>query len=123
MLKPLIFHQNELSPENFFLRSRIGAFEVQVSTRTLKELKRKIIFSKLNTRLWPSFGYITETLSEFMPKDELHIKLLDISIPLNEQDISHPENNFEGIKVILRPYRTTKLTLPVMEMENTSKFN
>ena len=122
LLKPLIFHQNELSAENLFLRSRIGAFEVQVSTRTLKELKRKIIFSKLNTRLWPSFGYISQTLSEFMPKDELHIKLLDISKPLSEQDINHPEKNMEGIKVTLRPYRTTKSTLPVIETENTSKL-
>ena len=120
LLKPLMFHQNELSAESLFLRSRIGAFEIQVSTRTLKELKRKIIFSKLNTRLWPSFEYILEALSEFMPKDEIHIRLLDTSKQTNEEDQNYQETKLGGIKVTLRSYRTTISTLPAIDTEYAS---
>ena len=122
LLKPLIFHENELSIESIFLRSRIGAFEVQVSTRTLKKLKKKTIFSKLNTRVWPAFDFVLGKLSEFMPKDAIHIKLLDTSKQLIEKDLNSQTMRLKGIKVALRPYRPNISTLPAIDTEYISKL-
>jgi hypothetical protein len=50
--------QRSLIIDNYRPEMRIGAFEIQLCTKTKGELKIDLLHSKLATRTWPNIGAV-----------------------------------------------------------------
>jgi len=50
--------QRALIIDNHRPEMRIGAFEVQLCAKINNELKRELLHSKLDTRVWPNVGTV-----------------------------------------------------------------
>jgi hypothetical protein len=88
IMKPLIFDHNEQTTEAVYLGNRIGScshyysflgcLEVQIYSKDSKgHVHKDTIFSKLKSRFWPSISTVVSSLSEFLPKDDIIIRLID----------------------------------------------
>jgi len=121
ILKPLIFDQTDESSESIYLRSRIGAFEVQLYSKNSEgEVKRQIVFSKLRTRNWPSVSKVVEDISNYLPTSDFLVRLIDPNLPQEENKYEGSNNRptsskkntqptkLKGLHVVMRPLRTNK---------------
>jgi len=121
ILKPLIFDQTDESSESIYLRSRIGAFEVQIFSKNSEGVvKRQIIFSKLRTRNWPSISKVVEDVSNYLPTSDFLVRLIDPNLPQEENKFEGSNNRptsskkntqpskLKGLHVVLRPVRNNK---------------
>lgn len=135
ILKPLIFEQNDESSDAIYLRTRIGALEVQLYSKNSKgQVKGHTIFSKLKTRTWPSISKIIEDITNFLPKDDFVVRLIDPS-PQHEENkqenlIDRPTsskksgqpNKLKGLHVIIRPLKSGKKGSALAESKKINKF-
>ncbi len=115
MLKPLLFNNNDQSEEAIFLRSRIGAFEIQIFSKNRKgDTLNEVIFSKLTTRIWPSIPRILENITDYLPRDDFVVRLIDPSFnpqtyhQEESKDSKEKPSKLKGIEVVLRPLRLSK---------------
>ena len=92
MVKILIKPVSKLDSENN--KKRLGAFEVQVSTKSKGSLKVAVLHSKLSTGRWPDISEVITKLSSYLPTCQLFITVFD---ELNQ------EKPLKGLKVGIRP--------------------
>lgn len=77
------------------------------------------LFSKLTVRTWPDVAAVVEGVSNYMPKDDFVVRLLDRnnSSPTldshrdtNEDSPQKGDSKLQGIKVRLTPHRISRMT-------------
>lgn len=136
VLKPLIFEQNDESSEAIYLRTRIGALEVQLYSKSSKgEVKRHIVFSKLKTRSWPAINRVIEDITNFLPTDDFLVRLIDPNSQHEENKHENSNNRptsskksgqpskLKGLHVIIRPLKSGKKGGSALtEMSTSSKM-
>ena len=92
MVKILIKPVSKLDPE--ISNKRLGAFEVQVSSKFNKSLKVEVLHSKLTSRKWPDISEVVSKLSAYLPTCQLSVTVFDES---------SQEKHLKGLKVLIRP--------------------
>ena len=123
-LKPLIYDPTDKSIESLFLQKRIGAFEVQLCKMDKSDDEDKIevkkIFSKIETKKWPDFDQILDSLSDFVSRSSLVVELkvqnegeYEVSSITTEK-----KGKLKNIEVFLKPIRMNKNK----EMTSTKEF-
>lgn len=98
----------------------LGAFEVQIVSKNAQgEITSDILHSKLQTRAWPDVAAVVEKVSNFVPKEEFVVRLIDrnyknpVYDSQREGEPEHPkkkESKLLGIKLRLTPHRLHKNT-------------
>ena len=57
--------QKELIIDNHRPEMRIGAFEVQLCSKTSNQIKEELLHSKLATKVWPNIGTVLNKIGTF----------------------------------------------------------
>lgn len=92
MVKILIKPLSKLDPE--VNKKRLGAFEVQLASKTRGQLVVQVVHSKLQSRKWPELSDIMQKIAKTLPNCQLVVTLF------NE---SAQDQRAKGVKVLLRP--------------------
>ena len=72
---------------------RLGAFEVTLASREKGKLSTKLLFSKLNSNVWPSVAAVLKKVYDLMPKTRVVVTAYDLDTGEKE--------NLEGLRVKL----------------------
>lgn len=91
------------------------------------DTKKALIYSKLNTRQWPSVPLVVQNISNYLPKDDFVVRLYDPNFDpstVKQQDgsPSRKVNKLKGISVILRPVKVNNSQANLFLKESDSKI-
>ncbi|CAK66291.1 unnamed protein product (macronuclear) [Paramecium tetraurelia] len=111
-LKPLIYDPHDYSIDTLYIQRRIGAFEVQVCSKNRDQVKKGLVFSKLNTKIWPNYTEVIERVSDY-----LNTAPLEIYVNFGE----NIKGNLNNIEVTLTPYRQDRPQSSVSRISSQTK--
>jgi hypothetical protein len=100
-MKPNNYSTKDKNHESAFVRTRIGACDIQIATKDDNNiLKKGILHSKLISQCWPNQEKILDKIREYQPLTEISIQIYEI-----EDEIIDKKTFFKNLEVVIRPFR------------------